>query len=397
MVLPAFPFPKLLRTLLRTVADPVAYESQKSKTLNEFSQIRHALDEIEAKQLVLDDLTMKFDDKNREISIVEKKLATINRLFDKKAALLNDREQTVQLKLAELLNGFVAHNMLKDFNVSASLASNDNDPTPFLEAAKAFKEKADLILESGNIGKAKIELGTRRGREIDLLQTTIEGLTNSREEHVEELYTAEGEWMVCLQTLEDIKQQWIAAEAQSSYDKSLAAGRAIERHKLGPLAQDGARIRHRRLEWVAFNGKVDILLDAGNSSAHRGSVLSDAELYQPSCEYGSRNDKETFRKLYGVYPELVWKYKDCENLIKVLDWRANVYDFCHSNYHRFGPFNKTEFMKRLAPMLEQVEKVNGAPVSTIRNVFTNMKSRFEKLEREHSEMLVKHQQYIKTR
>lgn len=159
------------------------------------------------------------------------------------------------------------------------------------------------------------------------------------------------------------------------------------------------QVRHRRLEWIATGCRDDFLIQAGNASAHQGAAIADAELYQPSCEYGSRNDKETFGKLYGVFPEFVWKYQNCEDLIKVLDWRAGVYDFCHCKHKSKGRwcFRSSTFMKLLGSMLVNVEKSNGSPTESICQFFLGLQNELEKLEKEYLKMLDAHSEYLRTR
>ena len=157
-------------------------------------------------------------------------------------------------------------------------------------------------------------------------------------------------------------QQHVAQEVS----KVVRVSERIWFSRLLPHVDIGAPVRHRKLEHRRAPAKKNKeLIRQGDEAAHYGKAIADAVLYHPGFP-NRRKDEETYISTYGFTPSQVWKFRDCESLIQILDWYGSVID-----WHHPSAFPHTSFAK--AWPADIFEKYKNATLETVQADFADGK------------------------
>lgn len=128
-----------------------------------------------------------------------------------------------------------------------------------------------------------------------------------------------------------------------------------------PIAKVGRRARLRHFECLKDEGIQDVkIIEDGDISAHYGSALADALIFSDLPE-----DLKQFFLKYGVYPSTILKYRNCNKLLIMFNWKGGVTEF-EDNPVELGLFNSAFqlFIKFLDKASSEEEVNNGLRLGT---------------------------------
>lgn len=137
----------------------------------------------------------------------------------------------------------------------------------------------------------------------------------------------------CKQEVTTLKKQLMSAMQDAQKSKNELNKLQEQQNHLQIFAKLGVDIRNRLLEWENrppfIYPRNQSLIDAGTHCAHFGMARIDAILYQPEVTLISpgaiqRVDLDVFINLYGCAPSEIFKYKDVEELLNVLNMRCTM-------------------------------------------------------------------------
>jgi hypothetical protein len=93
-----------------------------------------------------------------------------------------------------------------------------------------------------------------------------------------------------------------------------------------PLTLAGIQLRSRILQWKEENPTHQVVPGVDRSS-DRSMALADATLYQSFSLIPPRTDVDTFKSLYGIAPEFLWKFRHCQKFVDFIDCCADLKHF----------------------------------------------------------------------
>lgn len=168
--------------------------------------------------------------------------------------------------------------------------------------------------------------------------------------------------------------------------------------QLKPLILAGIQIRSRKIERQKTNCSQDIIF-LGNTTSYLSMAVADASPYQKFGPIISsvRNDIKSFKSLYGVGPDFVWKFRACEKFIDFLNRRADLkyYQACPSVEGTFPSSRAQRWANRILNNLERYPGTFTAP--DLKEYFEDQtlgKGMYEKLKKEHEAAMLKRKQYV---
>jgi hypothetical protein len=167
------------------------------------------------------------------------------------------------------------------------------------------------------------------------------------------------------------------------------------------LMQAGSQIRSRKLEWQKTNGNQDTI-SLGNVSSYLSMALADASLYQSSHPSLSspRSDIESFKSLYGIGPDFVWKLRHCKRFIDFVNWCADLKYF-QAHPADGGFFPSTRAQRWAARILTDMEHNSGYFTTRGLNEYFEDghlgKSFYEELKNEHAVAMDKYNEHANNR
>jgi hypothetical protein len=186
------------------------------------------------------------------------------------------------------------------------------------------------------------------------------------------------------------------ATTNSAKQEAEAKTELLEKLKLLVLA--GIQIRSRRIGWQKTNRCQDIIF-LGNTTSYLSMAAAEAFLYQKFGPMISsiHNDIESFKSMYGVGPDFVWKFRACEKFIDFLNRRADLkyYQACPSGEKTFPSSRAQRWANRI---LINLERYTGTFTALdLKEYFEDQtlgKGMYEKLKKEHVAVMLKRKQYV---
>jgi hypothetical protein len=183
--------------------------------------------------------------------------------------------------------------------------------------------------------------------------------------------------------------------AREKVNLAFMKGRDLGFRMLGPLALAGRYIRARKLEWQKKD-KDKALVERGNLSSHYGMALADATLFQHFCPC-PRTDFRTYTDLYVLHPDFIWKNRDCNKLLDILDWHCAMKDF-HGHSYTGVFFDKTSFYQLSKKLLSSFHNhQDDWDVEKLNKYFSKPEpghETYEILKKQHDTAFREHQNYL---
>jgi hypothetical protein len=181
----------------------------------------------------------------------------------------------------------------------------------------------------------------------------------------------------------------LKANLKETTEKSVKSGEIYK-----SFAFHGANIRHRFLENLKPKGQRDeVVLKLGNISAHQGSAIADAYLYQAKNSKASRTDPRHFISVYGFSPDTVLSLKNHSKIIAMIDLRGSITSFC---VDQNTSVIETPFFKTFTVLVNILSTTPLWDVLMFRKE-EELRSLSGELETHFEEALAKHKAFLKNR
>jgi hypothetical protein len=160
-----------------------------------------------------------------------------------------------------------------------------------------------------------------------------------------------------------------------------------------PLAVHGTNIRSRFLEKLKRKSeREDAIIERGNATAHQGSAIADALLYDSKC-LKPRTDTGHFESVYGFSPHTVLKNKSHSGMLEMVDLRGSIQSFCTDQNTSVADM---PFFKTYTTMVENVSTPSVSQAETIRKN-EEARSLCREMETQFEAAWAKHKTFLRNR